>query len=380
MRVDGLDLYLLSAPMPRPQGNSLGFFDRREALLVRMRSGPLAGWGEAWFAPRQAGRAISDILAPLLPGADLGRHAQLYERLRGALGFGDRGAGVAGLSAVDMAAWDLRARAEGVPIAVLLGGMVQEKLPTYASGPFLRPGDDPYAGFDREIDMYLQTGFRAVKLRMGHTPATDGAAAAGARRQLGPDRLLMADLNQGYRAPAALAVAQAVREAGLAWLEEPVAPEDNAGYRLLAEHAGMPIAGGEVLAGVEAFGRFIVEGRPAVVQPDLAICGGFTEAVKIAGLASGLGVALAPHVWGTAINLYASLQFAATLRPARWFGRATCPVFELDRSPNDLRTALPEPALDTDGAVAVPTGPGLGVEVRPEAFERFAMKRWSLNF
>ncbi len=379
MRVDGLDLYLVSAPMPRPQGNSLGFFDRRDALLVRMRAGSLAGWGEAWFAPGQAGHAITDLLAPLLLGAELGRYAPLYERLRSALGFGDRGAGVAGLSAIDMAAWDLRARAEGVPIAALLGGMVQEKLPAYASGPFLRPGADPYAGFDREIESYLESGFRAVKLRMGHTPATDGAAARGARRHLGPDRLLMADLNQGYRAPAALAVAASVREAGLAWLEEPVAPEDNAGYRLLSEHAGIPLAGGEVLAGVEAFGRFITEGRPAVVQPDLAICGGFTEALRIAGLAGGLGVALAPHVWGTAINLYASLQFAAVLRPARWYGRAQCPIFEMDRSPNDLRTALPEPSLDADGAVAVPTGPGLGVEVRTDAFERFVVKRWSLD-
>jgi L-alanine-DL-glutamate epimerase-like enolase superfamily enzyme len=67
------------------------------------------------------------------------------------------------------------------------------------------------------------------------------------------------------------------------------------------------------------------------------------------------------------------------LRPARWYGRAQCPIFEMDRSPNDLRTALPEPSLDADGAVAVPTGPGLGVEVRTDAFERFVVKRWSLD-
>ncbi len=113
------------------------------------------------------------------------------------------------------------------------------------------------------------------------------------------------------------------------------------------------------------------------MQPDLALCGGFSEGLRIAALAEAFEVPLIPHVWGTAINFCASLQFAAVLPESRGPG-LRYPLFEVDPSFNPLRDAFGDFPLGADGTMAVPDGPGLGIEIDPRQFAPHVIDHWSI--
>jgi len=114
-----------------------------------------------------------------------------------------------------------------------------------------------------------------------------------------------------------------------------------------------------------------------VVQPDLAICGGLTEAMRVSGFADAFGTMVAPHVWGTGINFLASLQFSSVLSPR--FGSVPSPLFEYDMGYNPLRSAIYDPQPDRDGMIIVPDGPGLGVEVKVERLSEYITDHWTLE-
>ena len=140
----------------------------------------------------------------------------------------------------------------------------------------------------------------------------------------------------------------------------------------------MALAGGESLFGLAAFRDYVARGALAIVQPDLALCGGFSEALRIAALCRAFDAPLVPHVWGTGINFCASLQFAAILPSSRGPG-LTYPLFEYDYSYNPLRDAFGTFAVSGDGTVPVPSGPGLGVEIDVARFEHLVTERWTME-
>jgi D-galactarolactone cycloisomerase len=282
------------------------------------------------------------------------------------------------ISALDMATWDAAARSAGVPLHAALGGATRDRILAYASGPFMKPNGDPYRDFPADIDSYLKAGFRAIKLRIGTKPPNDGAMAKRVRDQIGADTLLMADLNQGFAYRNALDLAKRLAELDVLWLEEPVIYDDLPAYRRLADQMPLALAGGESLPGVSAFREFVRGDIFDLLQPDLAICGGFTEGMKIAALADTFDIPLVPHVWGTVINFHAALHFAATLPDKRGY-RWPCPIFEYDYSFNPLRTLCGEIPLDSGGHVVVPDGPGLGIDIEPSKFESLIVNRWTLQ-
>lgn len=379
MKISRIAGYHIACRLPEPQGNSTGFFDSRSSLLVAVTlDNGRTGWGETWQSSAAAAGFIRETLAPMLLGADASAPQRLWRRMMERVGYDRRGASVMAVSALDMAIWDAFARSAGLPLSQAIGGALRDRVNAYASGPFLKPGDDPYRDFPREIDGYLEAGFRAVKLRMGTTPDMDGRAAASARRQVGPDVPLMADLNEGFTVKGALAIARGLAESGFLWLEEPIPPDDLPGYRRLADNLPMALAGGEALCGLSSFRDFITAGVLDVVQPDLAICGGITEGLRIAALADAFDVPVVPHVWGTGINFHASLHFAA-VQPARRGAGAVYPFFEFDYSPNPLREAFGGADIVKDGSVAVPDGPGIGIEITPDSFAGFVTSHWSIG-
>jgi L-alanine-DL-glutamate epimerase-like enolase superfamily enzyme len=197
------------------------------------------------------------------------------------------------------------------------------------------------------------------------------------RRVIGPDLGLMVDINQGYTAGAACASARAMAEAGLLWIEEPVLPEDIAGYRAVAAASHVPIAGGEALASPAAYREFLEARALGLLQPDMAVCGGFSGFQRIAGLASAYDLPLMPHVFGTAVNLHAGLQMASLLPARRGGGPAPYPFIEYDATDNPLMDLFGFP-LGADGCVPVPDGPGLGIEPTPAMLEPWAVERWSV--
>jgi D-galactarolactone cycloisomerase len=374
-RIDG---YELRCALPEPIGNSRVFFDQRRALVVSIATEDgTVGWGETWSMPAASAAIIRDSLGRVVLGLDALAPRAVWNAMERTLGYDRRGVTHMAMSAIDLAVWDAAARCRGVPIAALLGGALRERIPAYASGPFLKPGTDPYRDFDADLETYLRAGFRAIKLRMGVAPRTDGLRLRRVRERVGPDFPLMVDLNEGASLRSARAYADAFRESGLAWLEEPILHDDLEGYARLAREMPMALAGGESLFGLRAFRNYVARGALDVVQPDLALCGGFSEGLRIAALCQAFDLPLVPHVWGTGINVAAALQFTAVLPESRGPG-LRYPLFEFDAGANPLRDAFGPFDIDADGALPVPRGPGLGIEVDPRRFERYVVERWSI--
>jgi len=292
-------------------------------------------------------------------------------------GYDRRGASMMAISALDIALHDLAARSRGISVAELLGGSLHSQLLAYASGPFMKAGENPYRDQLSETDDLMRRGFRGFKPRVGYSPRTDGAAMVAMRKHIGPDSALMVDINQGYTSSAAIASAHAMAEADLLWIEEPVQPEDIRGYRTVADAISTAVAGGEALGSLSAFREFFENRALAIVQPDLAVCGGFSGMRKIAALADAFEIPTMPHVFGTVVNYYASLQMASIITARRGGGPMPYPFIEIDVTPNPMMTLLGDIKPNVNGTIDVPTTPGLGFDLSTERFMQYITTRWS---
>lgn len=185
---------------------------------------------------------------------------------------------------------------------------------------------------------------------------------------MGPDVDLMADTNCRYTAAEAVAMAKVLEEHGFVWLEEPVPPEDVQGYRAVKAQTRLAVAGGECECGHYRFGPLLAQGVFDVVKPDICRAGGLAACQRIGVLADAFNVRIAPHVsLGSAVHVAASLHWAVAARRV-WIHEL--PVF---RNPlvDDL---LVEPLQWQEGHLEVPSGPGLGVELRQDVVERYRTK------
>jgi D-galactarolactone cycloisomerase len=364
--------------MPALAGNALRVFDERSTLMVKLTtSAGHEGWGETWAYPGPASTMIRTVLGPAVLGAEIDNPRAAQARLLEAAVPDRRGQTHMGVSAIDVAMWDTLGQATGKPIHVLLGGALRDRILAYASGPLLPAGENRYAGFEHEIGRYVEAGFRAVKIRTGISLSEDLSAIRRARSIVGDEALLMADLNEASTVRDAVQLAHAAGDARLAWLEEPVPHDNLPAYRRLAELLPLPLAGGESFCGAQAFRDVLSEAALDIVQPDLAVCGGFTEAMRIAGLSDAFEAPVSPHVWGTSVNFLASLQFAAVLTPGP--GRVPFPLFEYDTSFNPLRDRIYDPRPDAQGSLAIPDGPGLGVKIEIDRLADYVKDHWVLE-
>jgi L-alanine-DL-glutamate epimerase-like enolase superfamily enzyme len=151
---------------------------------------------------------------------------------------------------------------------------------------------------------------------------------------------------------------------GIVWFEEPLPPDDLAGYIELTRVSPVPIAGGEVLTRRQSFGPWIEQRAVDILQPDCTKCGGLTESRRIAQAAADHNIQVVPHGWNTAVGLAADLQFSASLPVARYVEYLT-PCAYIDELTADPFT------LDPDGRLEIPSRPGLGIELDPQQLERF---------
>ncbi len=370
MTITAIRLFHLSAPLPETIGNAKIFFDRRETLLVQVvDDSGRSGWGETWAAPEPAAAVIATQLAPVLLQHDARETGRLWHAMRAATGLG--AVADMAIAALDLAIHDLAARLLDVPLHKLLGGALRDRVFAYASGPFFKPGGHPYRDFERETAGYVDQGYRAFKLRSGYDPRDDAAIALTIRKVIGPDAMLMIDFNQAYTPRAALAALARMDEVDLLWAEEPAAPSDFEGYRMLAGRVSTALAGGETFTTARDFAPYLLAGCMDVLQPDLALCGGFSGVRRVADLGDMYGRPTVPHVWGSSVNLYAALHFAATRPAYASGGRAPMPFIEVDMGPHPIMDCLGRPPLNGNGSMSVPDGPGLGIEIDPAMFSRF---------
>ncbi|MBA2319001.1 MAG: mandelate racemase/muconate lactonizing enzyme family protein [Euzebyales bacterium] len=346
-------------------GSARGRVSARVATLVRLETrGGAVGWGEG-FGPPVAVSALVDELADLVVDRPVSR---IVPFVRGALQAGYHrspgGLHVCALSAVELAMWDAWGHELGMSVATLLGGRAREVVMAYASTGYVTDHVDDEGAFADTLQAAVADGFPAAKIKLGLGGDRDRRRAEIARDKLGGERRLMVDFNGNYTADSAIQVIYALRDLDIDWVEEPVPPEDLAGLARTRQ-AGVPTAAGEALYTRFGFRALVADQLVDVIQPDLLKCGGLAEARVIVDLAHTWNLRVSPHAWGGAIGQAATLQLLAAIPDSPHTEVPAHPLWlEFDRGPNRLREhLLTEPITADDGVVAVPDGPGFGVEV-----------------
>lgn len=382
MKITGVEVHVLKSPLAEPFAFSQGWVRQRSATLVEVITDDgVIGWGEAFAQglepPEIAAAAIEYALKPLLIGADPLATEVLWHRMYHATrDYGRKGSVVAAISALDIALWDIAGRARGEPIHKLLGGAFRDRVEPYATGFYRIKGQGEAARLAEEAVRHHEAGFRLMKVKLGYGVEDDIACMQAICRAIeGRDVSLMIDTNHAYGRAEALRLGRALADCKLRWYEEPVVPEDLRGYVEMREKLTMPIAGGENEHTMYGYRELFAAGAVDIAQPDLGSCGGITAARHIIALAQSHGVAVNPHVWGSAIAQAASLQLIAALPVAHHSLFAQEPVFEYDRSSHPFRQHLiTEPILQQGGWVTIPNGPGLGVEIDRAALQKYRVR------
>ena len=322
---------------------------------------------EERFAPALIGREAADHEAIW---SDLFRstHSRAWAEVAAAEGQPHFGAGnrpqmMAAIAGIDIALWDLKGQAAGLPLYRLLGGSRAE-VPCYASGGYYGPDGEAYVDeLVEEMTGYAALGFTAVKMKVGGLSLAEDLDRVGAVRDALPDADIMLDANSAWDVHQAIAAARAFEPLRIAWLEEPVAWFDPvAGLARVAAATSIPIASGEHELHRFACRDLVDRGAVEILQFDATRAGGITEWLRVAAYAGAHGIAMAPHhdpqvhghLLGAVPNGLIQEVFPNVVRDPLWDGLfAERPVIE-------------------GGIMQLPDRPGLGI-----VLDRDALARWS---
>jgi len=384
VKIHSVEAAWLHVPLPAAiqHRSDFGQITAFDGVLVSVRTEDGAiGYGEAKPAVGSSGNGaalvaiVKQELAPLLVGQDASEIGALSQRMlngsRAALALragrampilGRRGTHQSAIAGVDLALWDLLGKVHDCSVLALLGGACRPSIPAYASG-----GWASAERLGEELGRYVEQGFRAVKMRVGAMDAGVHASVArvrAARAALGPGIALMADAHGTLGVADARRFCAAAAELELRFLEEPVASDDRAGLAEVRRSAQVPIAAGESEVSCFDFAELVERRAIDVLQPDLAIAGGFSEGQRIAALAWANRLELAPHCWGSALSFQAARTLALA-SPAGTFVEVPMGGAPLLREMASIDLALHE------GALLPPRGPGWGVEPDPAFVKRF---------
>lgn len=302
---------------------------------------------------------------------------KIYNLLRD---HGQKGMSMQALSGVDIALWDIAGKITGQPLYKLIGGKCRDRIKVYGYGMMLRRTDcdTMVRTFETEAAALREAGYHAVKMKIGLGPRDDLKLVGAVRRGLGDDIDLMVDANHCYTVSDALYVGKGIEELDVRWFEEPVAPEDLAGYRELREKLTVPVAGGEC-----EFSRWgwreLLAGRCVdIAQPEVCAVGGVSEYLKVLALAHTHFIPVNNHVWGSAISVATNMHLLTAMPPLPGGLYPWEPMLEYDTTPNrfrdELGIGLDPIAIEmraAGGTIAPLERPGIGVEPDPEVLERY---------
>lgn len=362
MRIAEVRAFPVSYPIAPENRVSLGIGTavKRDAVLVRIATDTgLVGWGEAHHgrAHTAVAKLIETTLRQLIAGMEALDTESVWEKMyRFQLASHGMGAGAClAISGIDMALWDIRAKAAGQPLYKMLGGS-RKPIPAYAGGVSL--GYQPEAALVEEAANSLAQGYKALKLRVGDTPERDIARMRAVRKAFGEKVELLTDANIGYTLEDVRRVMPAMDELGIGWLEEPFPAPDFRSYREAARLGRTPLAAGENHYTRFEFDRLIEDGAVKILQPDLSKSGGITEALRIAKLAAAAGLSIHPHSSMTGLNHAATIHFLAAIPNGGYFEG------DVSRSNRFRDELVDNPGIaDANGCVWPLEKPGLGVEV-----------------
>ena len=374
MKIEKINLHIVCQKLGEKSFcYSQAWYNTRSMLLLEMITDDgIIGWGEAFGNPFVNRAIIEQIYAPLVLGKDPFDRRIIWETLYNVLrDHGQKGAVIEAISAVDLAIWDILGKFLKKPVYQLLGGSGRNEIIPYATG-FYRTRDTKRKDLVKEASEYCEQGWRGMKVKVGFGIEEDAQTVREIRREIGEERLLMVDANHAYNACDALRLARKIEDCNIAWLEEPVPPEDLEGYQEVKAGTAIPIAGGEAEFTRYGFARLMGSRGIDIVQPDCCVTGGLSEFSNIAMLATIHNIRCCPHIWGSAVAVQAGIQAAFSL-PDYPNSLNPAPVLlEYDRTPNVFREELNEIPLNIyDGKLGLPEEPGLGVSVNRELIRRY---------
>ena len=369
MRIADVTAHPTSFPVPPSQSVTLGIGRavKRDAVVVKVTTDDgLVGYGEAHHgrAPGAVAHLVNTTLRQLVLGLDatdvVGVWARIYKMQLGSHGLG--AATAIGMSGIDMALWDIRGKAVGWPLYRQLGGS-SRPIPAYAGGVSL--GYQEPAALVEEASALVATGYRALKLRIGDSPAQDLVRVGAVRKAFGEELVLLTDANTGYTVEDARKAMPGLDAYGVGWLEEPFPAHDYRSYQMARGFGRVPLAAGENHYTRFEFTRVVEDGAITVLQPDLSKTGGPTEALRIAALAGAWKLPINPHTSMTGLNMAATIHFLAAIDNGGYF--------EADVSQGNLfRDALVSRPYEVgrDGCVRPLEKPGLGLDLDEEFLAR----------
>jgi L-alanine-DL-glutamate epimerase-like enolase superfamily enzyme len=363
MKIASLETEIVLLPNDEPLA---GFSENPNAknpiVTLRLRTDDgIEGLGVCYFggALTRTLRHAVDELGALTIGEDPLRLEAVAKKLRDAAGSsGPAGILTLAMSAIDVALWDLKGKALGLPLWKLLGGG-RDRIATYASGA-LRRGlklDEAVTAAGR----LREKGHRQAKMQLGlpgvTSPAREVEQARLIRQAVGPDMDLMCDINQRWRPEQAIDIGRRVEDAGvgLFWLEDVTAHDDYAGLARVTAALATPVAGGEYLYGIVPFRHMLEQRSVDIVMIDQVRSGGITPWLKIAGMAEAFNLAVVSHgVPEIHVHLIGAVPNGLTVE----YMPRLFPLWQ----------AVPEPI---DGMLLMPTAAGLGLEFDQAAIDRY---------
>ena len=380
MKIDRIDTHTVRYPEPNNNGNI------RSLCLVRIETDDgLVGWGEAISGAPVVSVSVAYIvrqrLAPMIMGRDARDVAGAWQAMRDAT-FWDGNGGIVtfGISAIDMALWDIAGKAAGQPLYALLGGRRQERLPACASTIFAT--DD----LDRIRDEYrgfVEQGYRFVKGGWGHDLSLafgldedrDKAVARTVREAIGDDIEMIVDVvaNAGWDSSHAVKMCRAIDdEVGLYWFEDLLTEQDIDGWKRLHAAVDTRICTGEKGWHAAHFKTLIESGAVDVIMVDPGKAEGITGTWNIINMAAAAGLSWNAHSWSSALNTAAALHMSAAAPNTL--------IFEVKPVPSPMQHELVTNPIDqVDGWISPPDGPGLGVDVDEAAVAAYAFNEDDLD-
>ncbi|MGE5484537.1 MAG: mandelate racemase/muconate lactonizing enzyme family protein [Ignavibacteriales bacterium] len=370
MKITGVKFYGLKYRLAKPLRFSIGTVTHRNFALVKVETDEgLTGWGETFvnfpfWALEERQVTVEKAIGPLLIGRDPldppattnYLESSLY---RLALQWGAKGPIYQAIAAADIAMWDIKGQAMGVPIYHLLGARQPTPIPLYATGL------DSTRVVDHALSC-LAEGYSAVKVRVGFDERQDMdmvRAVCSAVRAAGTGKVYV-DVNQAWTREQAKRLAPLVADSGASWLEEPIPCDDLDGMTEIASSITAPIAAGENYFTSDEFRRAIAAGALRVAMPDITRAGGFTGMKKIAGTVRSQSLSCSPHHFGTDLGFVASLHLMTAVPAGLEMLRdvSDCPL---------KREVIEGDLVVKNGTAWAPGGPGLGVRVDEKAVSRY---------
>ena len=372
MKITEIRTMVLGTKIDPPIRTSFGSMTQRYMILVNIRtSAGLEGWGESWsnfpaWSPYERVHTLNTGLSPLLIGEDPLQIAQLHTKMRLASRILERQWGAPGpvaqaISALDIALWDIAAKAQNKPLHQLWG-LHHSRIPVYASalGPQI----------PTEIIKKMQdNGVNAFKLKLGFGLETDKRNLEHIRELIGPEANLMVDANQAWDLNSSFSMIDVLEPHNIFWLEEPLAADEWENMASLRNALPFPLAAGENIFSSQSFEKFLSTGAVDIAQPDVCKIGGLSEMREVCSQVSRLGLQFAPHYLGGAVGLLASLHLFAASKGAL--------IMELDPHANPLREEFAGKLLEiSDGHLQIPQNPGIGFDANEVLIKKYLSDEW----